>query len=178
MSIKIPPPEKSSLAAANVPCQSSTFFRGASSNSVAHLISLLQPPFGFDFKWKMITQIATAIFDLGKDKRSLSMASHYRVTDNAAPQTPPPPTGRCRNLPTAVIEATCGYQLGHEILSHVLGKRNAHKPVSCTGGGLDLIPHGQHALSAGGRSSRSVHGTSYSFVQLADCEKKIRALWL
>lgn len=78
-----PPPKKKE--ATNVPCQSSTLFRGASSNSIAHLISLLQPPFGFDFKWKMITQIAIAIFDLGKDKRSLSMASHYRVTDNAAP---------------------------------------------------------------------------------------------
>lgn len=132
--LKSPPPQKkNSSAAANVPCQCSTLFHGASSSSIAHLISLLQPPFGFDFKWKMITQIAIAIFDLGKDKRSLSMASHYQVTDNAAPPTLPPSIGRCRNLPTAVIEATCGYQLGHEILSHVLGKRNARKPVSCTG---------------------------------------------
>lgn len=176
ISIKIPPQKKNSLAAANVPCQSSTLFRGASSDSIAHLISLLQPPFGFDFKWKMITQIAIAIFDLGKDKRSLSMASHYRVTDNAAPPTPP------LHWPMPKSSNCCNWS--HMWLS--VGPRNtfprfgeAQRSQACVmHGGLDLIPHGQHALSAGGGSSRSVHGTCYSFVQLVDCEKKIQALWL
>lgn len=34
-------------------------------------------------------QIAFAISDLDKDKRSLSIASHYQLTDNAAPPSMP-----------------------------------------------------------------------------------------
>lgn len=39
---------------------------GATSLSISHLISLLQPPFGFDFKWKTITQIALLFLTLGE----------------------------------------------------------------------------------------------------------------
>lgn len=49
------------------------------------------------------------------------MASHYQMTDNAAPRLMPKSS-------TAEIEATCGHQLCSKILSHVeRAQRNARK---------------------------------------------------
>lgn len=55
------------------------------------------------------------------------MVSHYRTTNNAVPRLMPKSS-------TAEIEATCGYQLCYEILSHV-GRAQCLKAwyVSCMG---------------------------------------------
>lgn len=112
-----------------------------------------------------------AISVLGKDKRSLSMASNYQMRDNAA-------TRLMLKSSTAEIEATCGYQLCSKILSHVgRAQRNAQKLGMCDAWGLDLIPC-RKMLKALARGLDSVHGTWDSFTQLGICEKKILALWL
>lgn len=93
------------------------------------------------------------------------MVSHYQMTDNAAPRLMPKSS-------TAEIEATCGYQLCSNILSHVgRAQRNTQRLGMCDAWGLDLIPCRQmlRALAGG---LYSVHGTCYSFIQLGICEKK------
>lgn len=49
--------------------QSCIVLHGAVSLSISRLISLLQPTFGLDFKWKTITQIPLLFLTLGKIRR-------------------------------------------------------------------------------------------------------------
>lgn len=83
---------------------------------------------------------------------------------------------RCPNLPSAEIEATCGYQSCYRILSHVweehehLGKKSL---LRVTRGDRTSCPTGKCLKHwEGGGGLYSVHGTCYSFIQLGICEKK------
>lgn len=143
-------------------------FRGATSHSISYLISLLQPPFGFDFKWKTITQIALPFLTLGKIREVFQWCATIKWQIMQL-------LDWCRSLPTALIEATCGYQLGYEILSHVWGSNNS-KACVMHGDWTSYLT--DKCFKRWERGLYSVHGTCYSFIQLGNCEKKILALWL
>lgn len=134
------------LAEKYVPSQgfSRIVLYGATSLSISHLISLSQPHLDLILNGRQShkKKNCLAIFDLGKDKRTLSMVSHYQVTDNAAPRL-------MQKSTTAEIGATCGSQQRCcRILSHV---GNAQKLGMCHAWGLDLIPYRQMLKALGGR---------------------------
>lgn len=98
------------------------------------------------------------------------MASHYRVTDNAAPRLMP------KSL-TAEMEATCGYQLCYRILSHVgRAQRVEALYVSCMGIGPHTLQ--ANAYSPGREAcvvdmAHAIHLYSWGFVR-----RKSWLLWL
>lgn len=120
-------------------------------------------------------QIAFAISDLDKDKRSLSIASHYQLTDNAAPPSMPK-SSKCWNWSHMWIPVVLQNTFPR------LGRARAprkKKLAACHARGSDLMPYRQmlKALGGGGAcivyTAHAIHLYSWGFVR-----RKARLLWL
>lgn len=136
----------------------------------SYLVSLLQPQFGFDFKWKTITEIALPCLTLGKIKRVFKWWAIIK-----------------RHIMQLLTDAeifNC-WNWSHMWISVGLQKyfptfgEAKHSKAWCvsymrfwtwylTG---QCFTHWERGLHSG-------HITSYSFIQLWHCEKNILSLWL
>lgn len=134
----------------------------------ASFFPLHGPQLGSTLSGRRWRKLPSPFLDLGKDKRSLSTAKHYRVTDNAPPN-PHPPTRQSSKLSSGCNRSHMW--LSVQILSHVFFFvfffREAHKRggACVTHGGIG--PHSSRTTCFKGwgsgrwerRGSCSVHGT-------------------
>ena len=114
-------------------------------------------------------QIAFATFDLDKDKRSLSIFSHYQLTDNAAPSSMPK-SSNCWNwshMWIPVVLQNTFPRLGRARAPRVsragIGAHTLQANAESTGRGAACIVYMAHAI----------HLYSWGFVR-----RKARLLWL
>lgn len=115
----------------------------ATSHSISHLISLSQPPFGFDFKWKTITQIALLFLTLGKIRGAFQwwVIIKWQIMRHL---------DWCRNLQALKLKPHVDLS-GAGKFFPTLGEHNAQKLGMCHAWGLDLIPYRQMLKALGGR---------------------------
>lgn len=100
----------------------------------SYLISLLQPPFGFDFKWKTITQITLPFLTLGEIKRVFKW---WAIIKRQIMQL----LDWCRNLQLLKLKPHVDISWATKILSHVWGSKMLKSLVCVMHGVLDLIPY-------------------------------------